>query len=138
MLYILDTDHISLLQQKNASIWARMQQVVPDARAVTVISAAEQIQGRMAVIAQAKHESDAGCGFTRLLETIRFYQTVPVLLYEEPASTMFEQMRRAKVRIGRQDLRIAAIALSLGATVVTRNRRDFVQVPGLLMTDWSL
>lgn len=46
-------------------------------------------------------------------------------------------LRAAKIRVGIQDLRIAAIVLSIDGTLITRNRRDFAQVPELKIEDWT-
>ena len=62
---------------------------------------------------------------------MRFYASIYVLPYDVEAQLRFAHLRRQPVRIGTQDLRIAAIALSKHATLVTRNRRDFAKVPGL-------
>lgn len=55
-----------------------------------------------------------------------------------PAVARFEALDRAKLNVKKNDLRIAAITLELGAAVVTRNRRDFGRVPGLMIEDWSI
>lgn len=138
MLYILDTDHISLFQRGNPIVRERLATVAVDERATTVISLSEQFLGWWNEIARSKTETDASRSFHYLLETVRFYQSLPVLSYDSMAVVEFERLRRAKVRIGAQDLRIAAIALSRNATVVTRNARDFRQVPGLKIVDWSV
>jgi tRNA(fMet)-specific endonuclease VapC len=44
----------------------------------------------------------------------------------------------AKLNVKRNDLRIAAVALELGAAVVTRNRHDFDRVQGPKIEDWSV
>ena len=47
MLHIFDTDHISLLQRRNANVIARLERISLDERAVTIITVIEQIQGRL-------------------------------------------------------------------------------------------
>jgi tRNA(fMet)-specific endonuclease VapC len=54
------------------------------------------------------------------------------------AADVFEDLRKQRIRIGTMDLRIAAIALAHGMTVLTRNLIDFRRVPDLTAEDWTL
>ena len=47
------------------------------------------------------------------------------------------RLKSQKLRIGTRDLRIASIALAHGATLITRNRRDFDIVPSLQLEVWN-
>ena len=44
--------------------------------------------------------------------------------------------RAARIRVKPMDMRIAAIAIHAGATLVTRNARDFRLIPGLSLDVW--
>ena len=48
----------------------------------------------------------------------------------------YAALRRAKVRIGPMDLKIASIALEHGGTVLSQNLTDFGKVPGLKVENW--
>lgn len=135
--YILDTDHVSLYQRRHPQVVARVLATAPADLAVTTITLGEQVQGRLAVIRQARSQPDAARGYLRLRETVEFYQAIQLVDYTTAAIAHFEELRRQGVRIGTQDLRIAAIALVEGAILVSRNTRDFAQVPGLTLEDWA-
>ena len=61
-------------------------------------------------------------------ESVRFCARVQVLPYSQVAIARFEELRGLRLNVGGMDLRIAAIVLEAGATLVTRNLRDFRRV----------
>ena len=61
----------------------------------------------------------------------------PILPYTAGAEALFQPWRRAKVKVGSQDMRIAAICLDHGATLVTRNARDYARIPGFTFDVWT-
>jgi tRNA(fMet)-specific endonuclease VapC len=67
-----------------------------------------------------------------------FFSNLPVLDFDELATAQFSKLQRGRVRLGSMDLKIAAIALSQDALLLSRNLKDFRQVPGLLVQDWTL
>ncbi|RLC20796.1 MAG: hypothetical protein DRI57_03980 [Deltaproteobacteria bacterium] len=69
--------------------------------------------------------------------TLDYFSLVNVLPFTYDALQHLEKLRAEKVRIGTQDLRIAAIVLSVNGILVTSNRRDFDKVPGPVIEDWS-
>jgi tRNA(fMet)-specific endonuclease VapC len=59
------------------------------------------------------------------------------LPFDDVAAKLFDQLRAQKIRIGTNDLAIAAITLSITGILVTRNRVDFQRIPGLIIEDWT-
>lgn len=137
-MYVLDTDHISLAQRQDKYVLANLERFAASQIAVTVISFAEQLQGRLSAVGQARNELEASRRFRYLTQTIEYFEPLQILAYDAPAVAIFERLRAERIRIGTQDLRIASIALTVGAIVVTRNQRDFAKVPDLPIIDWSV
>jgi tRNA(fMet)-specific endonuclease VapC len=80
--------------------------------ATTVVTMYEQFRGRLAAIARARDG--------------------------EALQTAFRLLIAQRPRIGTRDRRIAAITLANDAVLVTSNRRDFEQIPGLRSEDWTV
>jgi len=137
-LYILDTDHASLFQRQYAQVTGKVGEKPPEQLAVTIITVEEQLRGWLAQIRRASTSQALIKAHLGLRRTIQYFNTIQLLDYDIAADTQFANLRQQKIRIGTQDLRIAAIVLATGNILVTRNRSDFGQIPGLLIEDWSV
>lgn len=135
--FLLDTDHISLHERGHGPLRERLEAVSPDLIAVSVVTVEEALRGRLAVLARHLAGEDRQRAYAKLMETVRFFASIQVILFDARCEQQYQALRSERVRVGAQDLRIAATALAHGFTLVTRNRRDFARVPGLPIEDWS-
>jgi tRNA(fMet)-specific endonuclease VapC len=104
----------------------------------TIISYEEQMRGWMAYLARTRSVAHQVEAYRRLLQHRDNYRRIPVLAFNEGAAVVFQQLRRARLRIGAMDLKIAAIVVSRDATLLSRNLADFRQVPGVQVEDWTV
>ncbi|MFY9223307.1 MAG: type II toxin-antitoxin system VapC family toxin [Blastocatellia bacterium] len=136
-LYVLDTNHLSLMQRGNKIISNRLLSVVSSEVAITVISWEEQLRGWLAVINKVNNGEQLIKAYQQLkLATLAFSQ-LNILDYNHQSDQLFDKFRKQKIRIGTQDLRIATIVITNNGILLTRNQKDFSQVPGLQIDDWS-
>jgi tRNA(fMet)-specific endonuclease VapC len=137
-MYILDTDHLSLFQRNHPYVSTRVLATSPLELATTIITLEEQMRGRLNRVRQARSDEAIVRAYQNLQATSLFFRTITVIAFDEHAQRIFKELRAQKVRISTQDLRIAAIVLHQKGTLVTRNRRDFAQIPDLKIEDWSV
>ena len=134
-LYVLDTDHVTLHQHGHPQVTARIHATFIDQLATTVVTVEEQMRGRLAQLGKA--DNRLPIVYSNLYATSAYFCDLTILPFDSDAQQTFLNLRTQKIRIGTLELRIATIVLRQNAILVTRNRRDFSQVPELQIEDWS-
>jgi len=136
-LDVLDTDTVTLQQAGREHVLHRLAAVPPEAVYTTVITVREQRRGRLAVVDQVQEGPALVEAYAKLQATLRYFNQVNVLPFTPAAAEKLQDLRDQRVRIGTQDLRIAALVLSVDGILVTSNRRDFDRVAGPRIEDWK-
>ncbi|WP_204106310.1 MULTISPECIES: type II toxin-antitoxin system VapC family toxin [Spirulina sp. CCY15215] len=138
--YILDTDCVTLFQHFHPEIAKRAKAIGHSNIFITTVTLQEQLQGRLAVMnkANAKHPDRLAIAHRNLQATLIYYCNVNLLPFDDAAYFHYQNLRQQKIRIGTNDLIIAAIALTHQAILVTKNQKDFNKVPDLSIEDWTL
>jgi tRNA(fMet)-specific endonuclease VapC len=113
--------------------------------AITIVTFEEQMYGRLNRIRRATSGDEVISAYASLRKTINYLTDFELLDFDRDAQNYYMEFLRQKIRVGTQDLPIAAIlfegfanALAKSGILLTRNRRDFERIPGLRFEDWSV
>jgi len=136
-LWVFDTDHLSLYERGYQTLRKHVAAMQPGQLAITIITVEEQMRGRLAQIKKASSAPEKIQAYFWLHETLDLLSQFPVLDFNQDAHIKYAALCRQGIRIGTQDLRIAAIVLAADGVLVTRNRLHFGQVPDLIIENWS-
>jgi tRNA(fMet)-specific endonuclease VapC len=142
MIYVLDTDILSLLAHQDSPEAPRIRRHIAelpaaDSIVTTVINYEEQMRGWMAALSRAKSFKAEIALYDRLLDHLATFRRMTVLRYTQAAVKIMERLKNDRLRIGTMDLKIAAIVWAYDAVLVTRNLADFKKIPDLQIEDWT-
>lgn len=130
MKYLLDTNIVIGLSKGRPEVRARLANLAAQALLLSPVVLCELEFG----IAKSQRQEANRAALAQLLANL------PVADFNAEVAVHYGRIRAtleaAGKPIGPNDLLIAAHALSLGATLVTDNLREFSRVPGLAVENW--
>ena len=142
MKYLLDTDHLSILQHQTgrdfSNLSTRMAQYPLSDFAVSTVTFHEQMLGCHAYINRARNPDDVVKGYTMMARLVSDFKVLPLVSFDAGAATTFDRLQSQRIQLAKMDARIAAIAMLRGLILLTRNQRDFGKVTGLSIQDWTV
>jgi tRNA(fMet)-specific endonuclease VapC len=135
-----DTDVLTEILLGSRTYVERAAAIPLHEQAVPVIVIEEIMRGRLNIIRQAEAER-ASISLARAYDlfedTFTDFRRLHILSYTEQAEMLYQEWRQQGIHLGTHDLRIAAICVAHSATLISRNRRDFERVPGLVAEFWE-
>lgn len=139
-MYLLDTDVLTLFFRypgQQPLLQQRILSTPAENLFISIISVEETTQGALELV-KRDHLKDGGVRGYRLLHNMMTdFKTLEICPFTSEASVIHKNMSAATKRIGRNDCKIAAIALSKGFTVITRNVEDYRAIPNVMFEDWT-
>jgi tRNA(fMet)-specific endonuclease VapC len=138
-MILLDTDHFSVLTDarhaRHSALVTRLLDV-DEPVGIPVVAVEEQLRAWLAQIRRVRTVHQQIAPYDRLIRVLDVLAEWDVARWSEAAANEYVRLQRARIRIGTQDLKIAALALARDALLLSANRRDFERVPGLHIEDW--
>jgi len=142
LIYILDTDVFTLAELPDSRAYLHLHAHVlqlnsADRIVTTVVTYEEQTRGWLSFIAQSHKIPHQIKAYSRLKKHLLTYLNFEVLDFDSAAASEFDRLQTLKLHVGTSDLKIAAIAISQNAILLSRNLKDFRNIPNLHVEDWT-
>ena len=134
--YVLDSNIVSAVLNGHPKLRERLNIVPAERIFLNIVSAFENLRGWFAQVNKQQPTNRIVWAFDGLQKTLAYYGQNQVLPFDDAAATKYEELRKKHRRLGRDDLRIAAIALARNAVLVTQNVGDFAAIEGLRTENW--
>jgi tRNA(fMet)-specific endonuclease VapC len=136
--FALDTDHLTLLDYGHPKVVQACLTKAAGAVGLPVVTVEEHLRGRLAAVARARNGATRLSQYSLLRRSLLLIQSCRIVPFDQAAENQFQFVLAIRLRFGTRDQKIAAIALANNAILVTRNNRDFGQIAGLTIEDWSI
>src|SRR5260221_13716130 len=105
--FVLDTDILSLLQDRHPVVVQKVAACPPAELAITVISVEEQLSGWYTRLRRAKKPDQLARAYLELTTNVSSLAQLPFVSFGEAAIRRWEALRKRRVNIGKMDVRIA-------------------------------
>ena len=129
MIYMLDTDTVSLIVRNHSSVIRNLIKHEDDEICISVITYAELSYGL-----EKK-------GSSRLFDEVSLImKKLSIINFNDSQAELYGKIRveleKSGTPLGDMDILIAAAALSTGAILVSHNKKHFSKIKGINIEDW--
>lgn len=138
-MFLLDTDIATLVFHKHERVLARMAKVDAGQIGLALVTRLEMHRGRIEAVRKAATGLELLRAVDGLGKSETFLGQFEIVSIDQSAADQFDTLRALKKlnKMDRGDKLQAAIALAHGATLVTRNTKDYANVPNLKLENWA-
>ena len=131
MIYLLDTDIVSLIIRKNVFVISNLIKHEDDEICISAVTYAEIFYGLIKK------------GSSQLFdEVISVVDKMSIIAFDDSQSEFYGKIRvgleKSGTPLGDMDMLIAAAAMSKDAVLITHNKKHFSKIKGLKTEDWNV
>ncbi|MBL8823480.1 MAG: type II toxin-antitoxin system VapC family toxin [Planctomycetia bacterium] len=138
-MIFLDTDHLTILTDDRHSLHHKLVDRLErngTGFQIPLVSLEESLRGILALIHRYREVDRQLYGYGKMMQLLWLLKEVEIIPLDQNAAVHVKELQSKKLKMGTQDLKIAAIAKSHDALLLSNNLKDFKRIPGLRVESW--